>query len=233
MEPNTPLGNLFEDWLLSQNIVARNYLHHHEIIKALFGWSVTRGRDGMRVLDLGCGDAYVAKKAFKQFENIQYYGIDFSSHALNVARANFQSINWSVELLEGNITKMIQQLHGPFDLVIAGYSLHYLTEEQQANALDQIRLVLSPNGTLMVYDLIPRKNERIKSYLDRFLADAVSQWSLLEPEQVDSLTKHIQQSAHPMDQTRWHMNAMSSSLGKAELIYRDEAEHIGLLKIGR
>jgi len=33
-----------------------------------------------------------------------------------------------------------------------------------------------------------------------------------------------------MDQTTWQMRALESALGKAELIYRDEAEHVGVLK---
>jgi len=224
------LGNLFEDWLLFQNIVARNYLQHREIIGALRKWSKDHGRNGMRILDLGCGDAYVAQKAFKAFDDIQYYGIDISAHALNIARANFESYNWNVELLEGDITNMIQQLHGPFDLVIAGYSFHHLTEAQQTNALDHTRLVLNPMGTLIIYDLLPNRRENINSFTDRLIADAVSDWEFLDPEQIASFEQHLKQTAYPMTQATWQMHALESALGKAELIYRDKSEHVGMLK---
>lgn len=228
-KPSGP-GNLFEDWLLFQNIVARNYLQHHEIIKVLRKWSKNHGIDGMRILDLGCGDSYVAQKAFKAFDDVQYYGIDVSGHALNIARANFEPYNWNVELLEGDITNMIQQLHGPFDLVIAGYSLHHLTEAQQANALDHTRMVLNPMGTLIIYDLMPNRAEKINTFTDRLIADAVSDWKFLDPEQIESFKQHLKQTACPMSQATWQMHALESALGRAELIYRDEAEHVGVLK---
>lgn len=224
------MAELLEEWLLFQNIIARNYLQHREVIRTLYGWARDHGRNRMRILDLGCGDAYTVKKAFKGINEVQYYGIDLSSHSLNIGRSNFAANDWSVELLEGDITKMIQQLHGPFDFVMAGYSLHHLNKSQQANVLDQIRLVLSPMGTLIIYDLMPRKGEKTSSFKQRLLEDAASGWNLLESEQMSYFKQHIEECAQPLDQGTWQTLANASSLGKAELIYRDEAEHMGMLK---
>jgi len=230
METNTPLDDFFENWVLFQNIVARNYMYHGEIIHTLRAWAQANGKRGMRILDLGCGDAEVARRAFKGIDDIQYYGIDLSGKALEIARSNFENCNWNVELLEGDLTKLIQQLHGPFDLVIAGYSFHTLEHAAKSTTLNNIRLVLTPTGSLIIYDLLPRHREHQREYKKRLLTEAIDSWTLLSPEHLSSFKKHVESASHPIDEADWQLLAYESSLGKLKNIYRDPKEHFGVIR---
>lgn len=229
METNTPLDDFFENWILFQNIIARNYMYHGEIIHSLRAWAQEHGKRGMRVLDLGCGDAEVARRAFKGIDDIQYYGIDLSGKALEIARSNFEDYNWNVELLEGDLTKLIQQLHGPFDLIIAGYALHTLERDAKSTTFNNIRLVLTPKGSLIIYDLLPRHREHQSEYKKRLLAEATNDWTLLSPEQLSSFKKYVESASHPIDEADWQVLAYESSLGKVKNIYRDPKEHFGMI----
>ncbi|BDS07750.1 hypothetical protein NT6N_27900 [Oceaniferula spumae] len=222
--------DLFEDWLLFQNIIARNYLQHREIIGVLQRWLHKRDQRGIRVLDLGCGDSYVARRSFLGNDAVQYYGIDHSQQALDVARSNFKGYSWSVELPCGDFTRLIQQLHGPFDLVIAGYSFHNLEQEDKASAMDNIRLILSPTGTFMVYDLLPNQGEQQAVYKERLMAHAEANWTLLDRTQIDAVRAHLTTQCNPIDQSAWRQLAYDSGLGSGELIYRDSAELVGMLE---
>ncbi len=187
----------------------------------------------MRILDLGCGDTEVARRVFEGIGDIQYYGIDLSSKALEIARSNFEDYNWNVELLEGDLTKLIQQLHGPFDLIIAGYSLHTLEHVAKSTSLNNIRLVLSPNRSLIIYDLLPRQREHQHEYKKRLIAEAMEDWSLLSPEHLSSFEQHLESSTHPIDEANWQLLAYESSLGKAESIYRDPKELMTMLRFSQ
>ena len=83
---------------------------------------------------------------------------------------------------------------------------------------------------MIIYDLMANRREKVNAFTDRLIADAVSDWKFLEPEQIESYKQHLKQTAYPMTQASWQMHALQSALGKAELIYRDEAEHVGMLK---
>lgn len=230
MESNPHLSDHFQDWLLLQNIIARDYMCHRAIIQTMHKWAWKQEKKGLRVLDLGCGDCYAARSIFKGVNDVQYYGIDLSNEVLGIARSNFEASNWNIELLNGDLTEMIRQLHGPFDFVIAGYALHYLENRQKSAILDNIRLVLSPRGTLMIYDLLPRNGEKKDAYIQRVLDDADANWNLLSPEQLSSFRQHLENRAFPIDQTTWQQFAFSSSLGKGELIFRDSAEQYGIIE---
>lgn len=224
------IDDFLEDWLLFQNIIARNYMNHREVITVLRRWVTKRNQPSMRILDLGCGDSYVARRVFKGLDDVQYYGIDQSSQALDVARNNFTGYKWNIELPHGDFTKLIRQLHGPFDLVIAGYVFHSLNEEDKATALDNIRLILRPGGTLIIYDFLPKKGERIDSYKARTVAHAEASWPYLEPSQLASYREHIETRSFPIEQSSWTEYTYASGLGQGKKIYRDDAELFGMLK---
>ncbi|MBT8036588.1 MAG: class I SAM-dependent methyltransferase [Verrucomicrobiae bacterium] len=229
MESNDHQGAHHDGGLLFKDLIAHNYMCHSEITKSLRSWAWKQEKRSLRILDLGCGDGSVAQAAFDGVDHIQYYGIDIASNLLAIARTHFEPSHWSIELLHGDLTEMIQQLHGPFDFVLAGYALSYLDNKQKSSILDNIRLVLSPHGTLMIYDLLPRTGERHDDFIQRLLQDAEANWDLLSREQHTSFRQHLENRAFPIDQAELQQLAYKSSLGKGELIFRDKAEHYGLI----
>jgi len=62
-------------------------MKHAELVKALAAWA-SRQPKPLRIVDLGCGDAWLATHGFRKAKIEQYLGIDVSDAAVERARKN-------------------------------------------------------------------------------------------------------------------------------------------------
>ena len=55
----------FEDWSMFETVIRHNYMHHEDLVQLLA--DVVREIAGpLTIVDLGCGDAWLASHAFQQ-----------------------------------------------------------------------------------------------------------------------------------------------------------------------
>jgi SAM-dependent methyltransferase len=94
-------------------------------------------------LEIGCGRGYDTKYLHKA--GCQVTCLDLSWHALRqVAR-----VVPSVRLVNAALPAALPFASGSFDFVIAGLSLHYFRWHDTCMIVQEIRRVLTPNGTLI------------------------------------------------------------------------------------
>ena len=102
----------------------------------------------LKVLDIGCGDAYFysvfAKKA--DMEQFQLYGLDISNARLILAKQRLKD-HENIEFHFGNAEK-IDFDDNEFDIVVSIESLEHLITPQ--NAVDEMNRVLKPGGSLFL-----------------------------------------------------------------------------------
>lgn len=110
------------------------------------------GKKG-KVLDLGCGSG-------RNFiEGFEFYGVDFSSKLLEIAKARGY-----VELKKG-VTDEIPYGDGIFDYVTFVRVLHCVeTEERRKKTLREVYRVLKKGGEAVISTIGP-KNQRVKGKL--------------------------------------------------------------------
>jgi hypothetical protein len=60
---------VFEQWAMYDAVVQADYMRHSELVSALELWARTNGRP-LRIVDLGCGDSWLATHAFRDAESI-------------------------------------------------------------------------------------------------------------------------------------------------------------------
>ncbi len=103
---------------------------------------------GSRVLDLGCGTGrlYQLFEKFQGSEQILYTGVDNSSGQIEAARKQYPDATFDV----GDMTALSYE-DDSFDVIYAIASFHHLGDkETRLEALQEIKRVLAPGGTLVM-----------------------------------------------------------------------------------
>jgi SAM-dependent methyltransferase len=103
-------------------------------------WLLERAPPGARVLDAGCGTGLPTARQLAE-AGMDVVGIDISSVMLDLARANVPGARF----VQVDLVKQVQDL-GPFDAVVAFFSLLMLPRDQVPTALQQLHQVLLPSG---------------------------------------------------------------------------------------
>jgi SAM-dependent methyltransferase len=119
---------------------------------------------GLRILDLGCGDAHCVSRALEASglapHVASYTGVDMSAPALALARANLcralaGAPGAAACFVQGDMVGFCRGCEaGGYDVVFASFSLHHLPADQKREVLQTIgRRALAPGGALVLVDV--------------------------------------------------------------------------------
>ena len=121
-------------------------------------------RDGMRILDLGCGSGYLTFPIAEGNPDCEVTGLDIVSDAIDVNRSRAQEAglnNMSFVSYDG-IDFPFEA--GTFDLVVTRYSLHHFPDIE--HSIGEVSRVLKGGGSLFISDPCPNDCDK-----DRFVDD--------------------------------------------------------------
>lgn len=146
----------------SEQSVVTNLL---EIIEELAPSTVGRLREGVEVLDIGCGRGKALQKLAGVFPRSRFLGIDLCPDAIRGARAAAESLDLS------NLRFEIQDasaLSGKsrFDIVTAFDAIH--DQAEPARVLANARMALKPGGLFLMQDI--RASSHLEKNLEHPLA---------------------------------------------------------------
>ena len=111
-----------------------------------FSINFIRACPGNRLLDVGCGTAWILEYLPG---DIDYWGYDINPEYIAAARAKFgKRGQFTCRLLEESEVAGIL----PFDIVIAVGLLHHLDDDNARNVLRLARLALQPGGRFVSLD---------------------------------------------------------------------------------
>ncbi|MBK1790538.1 class I SAM-dependent methyltransferase [Persicirhabdus sediminis] len=206
-------------------------MHHDELIAALKNWSQLALPYRARVLDLGSGDAHVAANAWSHESEVRYTGIDFSSSAGKIARERLEKIDWQVEMIDGDFLDKLDQLEGPYDVIVAGYTLHHLSGPEQLAVIARARQLLSPQGTLMVYDVVRRDQETRDEFNQRLLSHIDDDWKTFDDNELAAIRQHISREDYPQTKSWWQKSARLAGFGNWHLHFADERDFFYLIEM--
>lgn len=99
--------------------------------------------NNLKVLEIGCGSGFFAKLLLQRFPKIQLTAIDISDHAIEMAKRNFEGINFQV-----GDAQHLQFENSSFDFVISCETLEHLAIPGEM--LKEIHRVLKPNGRFII-----------------------------------------------------------------------------------
>lgn len=207
---------IFREWDLYDRIGHADLMRHQRIaagLRPLLG--VMSGP--LRVLDLGCGNGWMAHLVLAECDVSEFVGVDLSPSAIDrLARSPMPGIRPERvrrELIRGDIASQVSRLpNAGFDVVHASYALHHLTTDIKAESLRQIARTLRPGGRLLWTDIITREGETREGYINRLAREILTHWHGIAPDERESVVAHVREFDHP-ESPGW----MARELGAAGL----------------
>jgi SAM-dependent methyltransferase len=220
------MSNMFDQWSLYARILASNYMRHRDLSVVVREFLAGLGRS-CRVVDLGCGDGWMASECLKTTRVIRYVGIDTSSDAIARVRAcppaGSDPDNARIDLYcEDVFTALAALPAGEFDLVLSSYCLHHFSQPQKQDVLRQIRRVLTPDGCFIWTDLARYSQQTHDTYLKLLVHDMRQNSPALSSEEVEEAVAHVSSSDFP-EEEQWMLDtARECGFSVARALLRDE-----------
>lgn len=100
---------------------------------------------GLEVLDLGCGEGYIARQ-LRRRGALKVIGVDVSSEMIRKAEAQEAQEPLCIDYQVGDATRLEGFADGSFDCVVAVFLFNYLDRESTAAVMQQVARVLRPGG---------------------------------------------------------------------------------------
>jgi ubiquinone/menaquinone biosynthesis C-methylase UbiE len=145
------------DQVFSDEARAARYAQQHQKMAENLGREIarklrTRGFEGGRIVDVGCGSGATALVLAQEFPQSQVVGIDLSEPLLHLATeaAKEAGLADRVHFETGN-AEHIPREDNAFDVVLNLNMVHIV--EHPVQMLDEIERILASDGSLFIVDL--------------------------------------------------------------------------------
>lgn len=198
--PNPSFSNVkevFDQWSMYNAVVQADYMSHAELTAKLAAWA-RQQVEPLQVVDLGCGDAWVATTAFRDANVAQYDGVDVSDSAAELARAHLAIWHGRADVTPGNLADFLHQLPvGSANTILASYSLHHFLSDAKSAIIADCYRVLVHGGTFFWIDPVCREGESRDGYVSRLTDVMRREWSALTPGERDKACTHVLTSDFP------------------------------------
>lgn len=227
--PDPTSEKFFQEWELYQTVIEHDYMYHRPIASALREAIRNQAKDGMRILDLGCGDGHIVRQALSPLGKFSYTGVDQSRQALDIARDRLKELGWEQHLVQANLAEWLREAEATFDLIVTGFSLHHFYGDTLRTILTNMRRLLAAGGTLIIYDILARPEEDGDAFNQRLLSYADAEWIRMTPEQLKAVRNHVEPNDYPLDFAAWEKLVESTGLTTPKLRYYSPNELYGLM----
>ncbi len=220
------MSNMFDQWSLYSRILANNYMRHRDLSVVLREFLAGLARS-CRVVDLGCGDGWMARECLKSTRVLRYVGIDTSADAIARVRAcppaGTNPDNARIDLCCDDVFIALPALPaGEFDLVLSSYCLHHFSQPRKQDVLRQIRRLLTPDGGFIWTDVARHSQQTRDTYLKSLVHEIRQNWPALRSDEVEETVAHVLSSDFPEEQ-QWMLDtARECGFSLARALHRDE-----------
>ncbi|MCP5539867.1 MAG: class I SAM-dependent methyltransferase [Akkermansiaceae bacterium] len=205
----------FEQWAIYRKVIESDFMVHRDVIGAFGAWLDEAGAasDGNGAwLDLGCGDAHVAAALLGAGRRVgRYVGVDSSEMALREARDSLPGTVPEIEWVRRDILEYLRECREPFDIVIAGYSLHHFQPREKRGIFREIRARLRSGGALLLYDIFCHPGRDRAHFVESYLEWMRRDWSGITEREHGLIDRHI--SARDFPETPENLVSMAAEAG--------------------
>ena len=140
----------FYDDFASRQIEQGVNLRHHKIME----WLLRSGlRDGIRVLEIGCGVGTQTALIAGSIPNGKLIANDISPKSVEHARERLAGRN-NVEFITGNIVQL--EIPGQFDLIVLPDVLEHIPVDEHGSLFLKIGRLLKPDGQVVIHIPAPQ-----------------------------------------------------------------------------
>lgn len=220
---------IFEEWRVYEKLLIHDYMDHKAFFGQLQQQVQQQYQRPISVLDLGCGDMTPILSLLQSVALKRYVGIDESAGALAIAQQRLTELHLPGELIEGDILASLQALQENFDLVVASFSLHHLSNTQdKLSVLRAIKRHLSDGGMFAMIDVFCHEQEPREIYVERWIRHADRRYQALQTEEKQLLFDHVRARDNPVSEHHWQLLGKQAGMERFEMVLRDRFEFNGL-----
>jgi ubiquinone/menaquinone biosynthesis C-methylase UbiE len=215
---------VFDQWSMYEAVVQGDYMHHAEIVATLAAWAQQQ-TGPLRIIDLGCGDAWLAAHAFAKANVASYRGVDVSD-ASTLAQTNIAIWPGRAEVVAGNLANFLHQ--APADsanVILASYSIHHFATAAKIELIAECHRVLTPGGTFIWIDAVRRNDETRDAYIARLTHEMANDWTALTPDHREKACTHVRESDFPETGTWMHRQVQAAGFKPAQTILSHDFFH--------
>ena len=178
------------NWKIYQKVIRGDYMFHRKF-EVLVKDHLSKISGGIRMLDLGCGDASLISQLLDPSRVLFYKGLDLSGPALEFAAGNLDATGVPYELVQGAMEDMIHAKEDKYDIVYSSYAIHHLQDQQKADLLQTIAYKLKEGGLFIWTDVFRQKGQSREEYLENYMRMITEDWTGLSPGEKKPIDDHI------------------------------------------
>ena len=213
---------LFQEWQVYEKLVIHDYMDHRAFFDRLACEITARFDRPVAILDLGCGDLTPVRPLLAAVPVARYVGIDESEVALSIAQAYLEEGAIPGQLVAGDMREVLKAQRGPFDVIIASFSLHHLAEADEKRAVfAACAPLLSSDGFLAVIDVFTNPSEPRDEYVERWIGHADIRYEALGPEEKQLLFEHVRARDFPVSLEQCRILGEAAGLPGFDVLLED------------
>src|SRR5262245_38645049 len=135
---------VFEQRSMYDAVVEADYMYHAELVATLAVWARDQSQP-LRIVDLGCGDSWLATHAFREANVVEYHGVDVSDASVADGRKRIAIWPGRATVVAGNLAEFLRaQPTESATVILASYSLHHFQTDAKIALIADCRRVLIP-----------------------------------------------------------------------------------------
>ena len=208
-------SNLFtEGWRNYRLVLEHDYLWHSLAESGLHETIVDRfGRDtAFAFLDLACGDAETTARVLRDFDAVEYVGVDSSPQALEAAAATNFGKGVRTRFVLADYVDFLNNDQGHYDVIFVGMSAHHLGERRLPEFFELVRKRLARDGLFVAYEPFLLADETRDEQIARLHAVIGKFWSAMPAESRRSVVEHTASADFPVSLEVWNAAAEAAGL---------------------
>lgn len=216
-------------WSVYDRIVASNLMRHREM-EALLREEFSQQAKPFSLLDLGCGDASMVAWALAGTQIRDYTGVELVEATTRLADENLRSVVPHRSFIVGNLIDAVRPGDGgPYDLVLASYSLHHLSLVEKAAFFRDVRDRLAAGGKFILIDLLTRPDEGRQPFLARTHCYADQLTAYVTPAEREEVRAHVDANDWPEDEATLTRLGREAGFTNIQRVYWDPGQFFAFI----
>lgn len=214
---------LFDEWRVYEKLLIHDYMDHRAFFGRLGTAIASRFDREVAILDLGCGDARPILPLLLGTPVARYVGVDESDVALDLASERLNETGIPFNLVNGDLRTAPALLDGPFDVIVASFSLHHLPDPaEKRSVFAACAPLLAADGLLALIDVFCAETEPREEYLERWIRHADIRYAALAPAEKALLFEHVRARDYPVSLETCRRLGAEAGLPDFAVLHEDE-----------
>lgn len=128
-----------------------------------------------RVIDLGCGDGFLARAVLSEFPMAHALLIDHSEPMLRRAHETMSPFSGRHEIRHGSMSEPLPPQVGedPLDLIVSGYAIHHLPTARKRSLYGEVFSLLAPGGLFVNVEHVASATPELEAVHDETYIDHI------------------------------------------------------------